>query len=189
MSAPESREQIRANIKLFFVETGVILGNVVYQTSNVLRNVVVLNDIHIDIVYYFSPASCAGVAFRTMCAESEWENKVAINKVIEDEKEFLYHIIKSVTMKCLTSLLALEGACGFLAANLYAKSVFDEGALVNIRVEKQSDEKLSGCIRRRSKTGHCTQAWRQDRPLAEGSRCLMELSCPNQNQRISLLEL
>ena len=47
---------------------------------------------------------------------------------------------------------ALEGECGFLAANLYAKSVFGEDALVNVSVEKQSDGKLSGYIRIRSKT-------------------------------------
>lgn len=46
----------------------------------------------------------------------------------------------------------LEGDCGFLSANLYAKSVFGEDALVNVSIEKQSDEKLSGYIRIRSKT-------------------------------------
>ena len=47
---------------------------------------------------------------------------------------------------------ALEGECGFLAANLYAKSVFGEDALVNVSIEKQADSKLSGYIRIRSKT-------------------------------------
>lgn len=47
---------------------------------------------------------------------------------------------------------ALDGECGFLAANLYAKSVFGEDALVNISIEKQLDGKLSGYIRIRSKT-------------------------------------
>lgn len=47
---------------------------------------------------------------------------------------------------------ALEGDCGFLAANLYAKSIFGEDALVNLSVEKQADGKLSGYIRIRSKT-------------------------------------
>lgn len=47
---------------------------------------------------------------------------------------------------------ALEGDCGFLAANLYAKSVFGEDALVNVSVEKQPDGKLGGYIRIRSKT-------------------------------------
>lgn len=151
--APESSKQIRANIKVSSTETGVIFGNIVYETSNVLeRNVVVLNDIHIDIMDYISPATCADVAFRNMWAEFEWENKVAVNTVIQDEKEFLNHIIKSTNMKCLTPPSALDGECGFLAANLYAKSVFGEDALVNISMEKQSDGKLSGYIRIRSKT-------------------------------------
>ena len=58
-------------------ETGVIFGNIVYETSNVHeRTVVVLNDIHIDIMDYISPAVCSDAAFRTMWAEFEWENKV-----------------------------------------------------------------------------------------------------------------
>lgn len=78
--APESSKQIKANIKVSSTETGVIFGNIVYETSsNVLeRNVIVLNDIHIDIMDYISPASCADVAFRTMWAEFEWENKVRL---------------------------------------------------------------------------------------------------------------
>jgi coatomer subunit beta len=101
--APESSKQIRANIKVSSTETGVIFGNIVYETSNVMeRSVVVLNDIHIDIMDYISPATCADVAFRNMWAEFEWENKVAVNTVIQDEKEFLDHIIKSTNMKCLT---------------------------------------------------------------------------------------
>ncbi|XP_047315302.1 coatomer subunit beta-1-like [Impatiens glandulifera] len=151
--APESIKNIRANIKVSSTETGVIFGNIVYETSNVLeRNVVVLNDIHIDIMDYISPATCADVAFRTMWAEFEWENKVAVNTVIQDEKEFMNHIIKSTNMKCLTPLSALEGDCGYLAANLYAKSIFGEDALVNVSIEKQAEGKLSGYIRIRSKT-------------------------------------
>lgn len=152
--APESSKQIKANIKVSSTETGVIFGNIVYETSsNVLeRTVIVLNDIHIDIMDYISPASCADVAFRTMWAEFEWENKVAVNTVLQDERDFLSHIIKSTNMKCLTPPSALEGDCGFLAANLYAKSVFGEDALVNVSIEKQADGKLSGYIRIRSKT-------------------------------------
>jgi coatomer subunit beta len=79
--APESSKQIKANIKVSSTETGVIFGNIVYETSsNVLeRTVIVLNDIHIDIMDYIAPASCADVAFRTMWAEFEWENKVYLS--------------------------------------------------------------------------------------------------------------
>ena len=56
-----------------------IFGNIVYEGTSVLdRNVVVLNDIHIDIMDYISPADCADVAFRNMWAEFEWENKVSL---------------------------------------------------------------------------------------------------------------
>ncbi|CAN6985400.1 hypothetical protein IGI04_000606 [Brassica rapa subsp. trilocularis] len=151
--APGTNMQIKANIKVSSTETGVIFGNIVYETSNVMeRNVVVLNDIHIDIMDYISPAVCTEVAFRTMWAEFEWENKVAVNTTIQNEREFLDHIIKSTNMKCLTPPSAIEGECGFLSANLYAKSVFGEDALVNVSIEKQTDGALSGYIRIRSKT-------------------------------------
>ena len=58
-------------------ETGAIFGNIVYEsTAYADRSVVVLNDIHIDIMDYISPASCPDVQFRSMWAEFEWENKV-----------------------------------------------------------------------------------------------------------------
>jgi coatomer subunit beta len=153
--APGASRTIRANIKVSSTETGVIFGNIVFEgsTPGADRSVVVLNDIHIDIMDYISPASCADVAFRNMWAEFEWENKVAVNTSITDVQAFLDHIVASTNMRCLTPRSALEGDCGFLAANLYAKSVFGEDALVNVSVEKQpGDGKLGGYIRIRSKT-------------------------------------
>jgi coatomer subunit beta len=152
--SPGETKQIRANIKVSSTETGVIFGNIVYDATGASdRSVVVLNDIHIDIMDYISPASTADVAFRNMWAEFEWENKVAVNTSITDVQAFLDHIVASTNMKCLTPLSALEGDCGFLAANLYAKSVFGEDALVNVSIEKQPvDNKLTGYIRIRSKT-------------------------------------
>lgn len=37
---------------------------------------VILNDIHIDIMDYITPADCSLLQFRCMWAEFEWENKV-----------------------------------------------------------------------------------------------------------------
>ena len=66
----------RANIKVSSTETGAIFGNIVYESTGYAeRSVVVLNDIHIDIMDYISPASCPDVQFRSMWAEFEWENK------------------------------------------------------------------------------------------------------------------
>ena len=154
--APGAQRTIRANIKVSSTETGVIFGNIVFEGSSpgsAERGVVVLNDIHIDIMDYISPAACADVAFRTMWAEFEWENKVAVNTQLSDCRAFLDHIVASTNMRCLTPRSALDGDCGYLAANLYAKSVFGEDALVNVSVEKQPhDGKLGGYIRIRSKT-------------------------------------
>ena len=67
----------RANIKVSSTETGAIFGNLVYEgTGYADRAVVVLNDIHIDIMDYIAPATCTDVQFRSMWAEFEWENKV-----------------------------------------------------------------------------------------------------------------
>ena len=71
----------------------------------------------------------------------------AVNTVINDVNAFLDHIVASTNMRCLTPPSALTGNCGFLAANLYAKSVFGEDALVNVSVEKTPDGKLAGYIR------------------------------------------
>jgi len=107
---------------------------------------------------YINPASCSDEAFRLMWAEFEWENKVAINTTLTELSTFLDHVVTNTNMKCLTP----QGDGGeeksvstFLAANLYAKSIFGEDALVNVSVEKKVDTldgKLTGYIRIRSKT-------------------------------------
>jgi len=157
---PGESKHIKANIKVSSTETGIVFGSIVYDANNANgtkeqnadRNCVVLNDIHIDIMDYISPASCSDLTFRAMWAEFEWENKVAVNTDITGVKEFLDHVVKSTNMKCLTPPSALEGDSGFLAANLYAKSIFGEDALVNCSVEKRADGKICGYIRIRSKT-------------------------------------
>eukprot|EP01112_Ceratiomyxa_fruticulosa_P016820 TRINITY_DN5132_c0_g1_i1.p1 TRINITY_DN5132_c0_g1~~TRINITY_DN5132_c0_g1_i1.p1 ORF type:complete len:963 (-),score=223.46 TRINITY_DN5132_c0_g1_i1:118-3006(-) len=152
---PREKLNIKANIKVSSTETGIIFGNIVYDVAGQSasdKNCVVLNEIHIDIMDYISPAECTDVQFRTMWAEFEWENKVVVNTNITDVNQFLQHIMKTTNMACMTPASALAGDCGFLSANLYAKSVFGEDALSNICVERQADGKLSGYIRIRSKT-------------------------------------
>jgi coatomer subunit beta len=87
-----------------------------------------------------------------MWAEFEWENKVAVHTNITDVKRYLEHIMKSTNMNCLTPLAMMDDDCGFLAANLYAKSVFGEHALLNLGIEKQANGQIAGHVRIRSKT-------------------------------------
>ncbi|CAC5404660.1 COPB1 [Mytilus coruscus] len=138
MLAPHDFCNIKANVKVASTENGIIFGNIVYDVSGAAsdRNCVVLNDIHIDIMDYIVPASCNDGEFRQMWAEFEWENKVAVNTNISDLQIFLQHVIKCTNMKCLTPDKALSGECGFMAANLYAKSIFGEDVLANLSIEK-----------------------------------------------------
>jgi len=115
-------------------------------------NCVVLNDIHIDIMDYIKPAMCTESQFRSMWTEFEWENKVNVNTAIRDLRGYLDHIMKSTNMSCLTPEASLAGECGFLSANLYARSLFGEDALANLSIEQLEDGTIQGHVRIRSKT-------------------------------------
>lgn len=74
---------IKANIKVSSTETGVIFGNIVYDTTGASdARVVILNDIHIDIMDYINPTVCSETQFRQMWSEFEWENKLNVNTTI-----------------------------------------------------------------------------------------------------------
>ena len=51
------------------------------------RNVVILNDIHVDIMDYIVLATCTDLEFRQMWADFEWENKVglALQKALQKD--------------------------------------------------------------------------------------------------------
>lgn len=155
--APKDFCNIKANVKVASTENGIIFGNIVYDVTGAAsdRNVVVLNDIHIDIMDYIVPASCTDTEFMRMWAEFEWENKVTVNTPLTDLADYLDHLLKSTNMKCLTSEKALSGQCGFMAANMYAKSIFGEDALANLSIEKpfnKPDAPVAGHIRIRAKS-------------------------------------
>lgn len=151
--APGDRQTIGANIKVSSTETGIIFGNIVYDVagSGSTSGCVILNDIHVDVMDYIEPGEVSDSAFRSMWAEFEWENKVEVNTSYTDLGKFLDFVLDSTNMRCLT-LRGIEDQSGYLSANLYARSVFGEDALVNICVEKAQDQTLAGYIRIRSKT-------------------------------------
>ncbi|XP_014469384.1 PREDICTED: coatomer subunit beta [Dinoponera quadriceps] len=155
--APRDFASIKANVKVASTENGIIFGNIVYDVSGAGsdRSVVVLNDIHIDIMDYIVPATCTDAEFRQMWAEFEWENKVSVHTTLSDLREYLAHLLKSTNMRCLTPEKALSGQCGFMAANMYAKSIFGEDALANLSIEKPLNRQnvpVVGHIRIRAKS-------------------------------------
>jgi len=148
---------VQATIKVSSTDTGVIFGNVVYDgPSSTESNVVILNDVHVDIMDYIQPAQCSETQFRTMWTEFEWENKVNINTVMPkgtNLRDFLARLMKVTNMSCLTPDASLKGECQFLSANLYARSVFGEDALANLSVEKDGENgPVTGFMRIRSRS-------------------------------------
>ena len=59
-----------------------------------------------------------------------------MNTPVTDLHDYLVHLLKSTNMRSLTPEKAVSGECGFMAANLYARSIFGEDALANVSLEK-----------------------------------------------------
>ncbi|RPB28270.1 putative coatomer complex beta chain [Terfezia boudieri ATCC MYA-4762] len=151
---PHGFQSVQSTIKVSSTDTGVIFGNVVYDgASSTETNVVILNDVHVDIMDYIQPAYCSETQFRTMWTEFEWENKVNISAKAKTLREFLDNLMKCTNMACLTPEASLKGDCQFLSANLYARSVFGEDALANLSIEKEGDNgPVTGFVRIRSRS-------------------------------------
>ncbi|PVU98012.1 hypothetical protein BB559_001831 [Furculomyces boomerangus] len=152
--SPRSFSSIKAAIKVSSAETGVIFGSLSYEGPGVSESHnIIFNDINIDIMEYIRPSYCDDTKFFSMWSEFEWENKINVTTKITDLRVYLDKLLESTNMACLTPESALMGDCGFLSANLYAKSIFGEDALMNISLEKVDDEStVTGHIRIRSKS-------------------------------------
>ncbi|VDM38603.1 unnamed protein product [Toxocara canis] len=156
--APHDFANIKATVKVASTENGVIFSTITYDVhgSTSDRNCVYLQDIHIDIMDYIVPGNCTDTEFRQMWAEFEWENKVNVNTPLTNLRAFLAHLSSVTNMKLLTTEEALQGECGFLAANFCAHSIFGEDALANVSIEKTNpldpNSSIIGHIRIRAKS-------------------------------------
>lgn len=134
---PHDFHNVQCTIKVSSTDTGVIFGNVVYDGAHSTdTNVVILNDVHVDIMDYIQPATCTETQFRTMWTEFEWENKVNINSKAKSLRDFLDQLMACTNMNCLTPEASLKGDCQFLSANLYARSVFGTYYSFGLATEK-----------------------------------------------------
>ncbi|RKF72055.1 Coatomer subunit beta [Golovinomyces cichoracearum] len=151
---PHDFQNVQSTIKVSSTDTGVIFGNVVYDgASSTENNIVILNDVHVDIMDYIQPAVCSETQFRTMWTEFEWENKVNIKSKAKSLRDFLEQLMACTNMSCLTPEASMKGDCQFLSANLYARSVFGEDALANLSIEQEVEDGLvTGFVRIRSRS-------------------------------------
>lgn len=151
---PHGFHKVQTTIKVTSADTGVIFGNIVYDGQHSDEStIVILNDVHVDIMDYIKPATCTENVFRKMWNEFEWENKITIKSTMNSLKEYLEELMKGTNMNCLTpGAIMGEEDCQFLSANLYSRSSFGEDALANLCIEKQTDGgPIIGHVRIRSK--------------------------------------
>lgn len=98
--------------------------------------------------------------FISLTKPSYLTKQVSVNTTLWDLNEYLQSLISATNMACLTPERALQGDCGFLAANLYAKSIFGEHAVANVSIERHSSSAqpqqrhshITGHIRIRAKS-------------------------------------
>ncbi|KAI0239989.1 coatomer subunit beta [Massospora cicadina] len=151
--APHAFHSARASIKVSSTETGAIYGTLSYDRPGAPGSeLILLNDLHVDIMDYIHPATCSMLAFRNMWSQFEWENKVNVATKLSDLGEFLQLILKATNLGVLSPLGDVSAAdCSFLSANLYARTLFGEDALANLSIEMADDGGIRGHVRIRSK--------------------------------------
>lgn len=149
---PHGFHKISVTVKVTSADTGVIFGNIVYDGQHSDEStIVILNDVHVDIMDYIKPATCTESAFRKMWNEFEWDYKITIKSQMGSLKEYLEELMAGTNMNCLTPGAIVGEECHFLAANLYSRSSFGEDALANLCIEKQADGPIIGHVRIRAK--------------------------------------
>jgi len=112
-----------------------------------------LAPIDIDPFHCFDPTMISEAAFRNKWSESVWERKVDINFVGTDLISYLERIANQYKFAIITPRNQIEvtsQSAGFIAANLFSKSLFDEEVEMNISAKIEKGEKIVGFIRIRS---------------------------------------
>lgn len=149
---PGQQVPLKACVKVNNTEAGVIFGNLTYDTArggNV--KVISLNEIVVDTIEYIYPATCSDNFFRKMWQEFKWEYPVTVTSTSTRLEEFVKKIAEKSNMQILTPDGVLKCSQNFLVCNMYAKSRFNEDALMNVSLEMK-ESGISGNVRIRTKT-------------------------------------
>lgn len=153
--APRATACIQTPIKIVSAQSRNLFGSISFDdvSSDDREKVIMLNDITFDMTEYIKPASISFEDFRDIWRDCEWENKVSVKTRLTNLKEYLTNLINHTNMRCISNERSLAGECSVLSANLYAKSMFGEEALVNVSIEKESPTSVvKGSVKIRSRS-------------------------------------
>ena len=154
---------VKASLKVSSTDNGAIYGYLTFDSSSGnIPNVININEIQIDFINALMPADCSELEFKKKWADYDWENKVQVSTPILDLREYVEHFASSLNIKLMTKITEADQSAGFLVANFYTKSKFQEDCLLNMSIEKTAETpsapgeppivRISGLIRLRAKT-------------------------------------
>jgi coatomer subunit beta len=162
---------VKSSLKVSSTDNGAIYGYLTFDSaSGNLPHVININEIQIDFINALMPAECAELEFKLKWAEYEWENKVHVSTPLTDLKAYVEYFAKEMNIKLMTQITEADQQAGFLVANFYTRSKFQEDCLLNVSIEKivevsgdQQNVRITGMIRLRAKT--------EGMALCVGERC------------------
>lgn len=99
--------------------------------------------------------SICNIRFGKCYKEKELDGKVPLVcccKIVIASVRYLWRVMGVTLTGILCCTQALKGECGFMAANLFAKSIFGESVLANLSVESNAAGPVTGHIRIRAKS-------------------------------------
>lgn len=148
--APLGFAVAKAGIKVRATAGGHIFGSISYGVTD--TNSIVLSTLHIDICEFVRPTPASDDLFRTSWPTLEWENKINVPVIAAHSLgAVMKKIISEAHLYCITPAFGVSETGEYLAANMYAQSLFSEEILANICLES-TGEGVSGHLRLRSKT-------------------------------------
>lgn len=100
--------------------------------------------IEVDFMDDLHPGACTEQKFKKLWEEYEWENKIPVNSKLSLPSKYVKALKKELNAKLVTPVFDEDAI--FIAANLNAKSKFEEDCLINISIELTKDQTLSGQI-------------------------------------------
>ena len=90
------------------------------------------------------PGDCNEAKFKKLWEDYEWENKIQVTAKTKSPSKFVLALQAELNAHMVTPLFEEDAV--FIAANLNAKSKFEEDCLINISIEAIKDG-LNGLIR------------------------------------------
>ncbi|KAG9395112.1 Coatomer beta subunit appendage platform [Carpediemonas membranifera] len=145
---PHEATMIRRSLRATATEAGVVFGAISYTSRKPVVNTTTC--IQLDVSSFLTPTDVDSSAFKSMWQSFEWENRINICMVAPTAADVIKRIAKETNTRVLNRSSLYSDAIG--CANLYAVSVFNEQALLNVSCQRNDvTNKMEGVVRVRTK--------------------------------------